>query len=197
MINLQVVKAGFIDALKALKPAISTEETRYCLSGVFFEKKGDEINLVATNGHQMIYINVLDNQYFSIIDSESFKAQDDFGFVIPRCAVEELLQPSRVKSDYLDIELTEKTATFIYDCGEATRIYKMVDGSFPEWRKVIPQNTKPLIAFNPKYLEQFCKMLKSDDVVTFCCTEGENFNSNPQIVETSKGAKLILMPTRV
>lgn len=195
-INFTTTVAELKTAFKTLQPAMSKEETRFYLNGICFEKIGNEVNFIATDGHKLICIDVLKNDYFSVLSSEMEK---DFNFIIPRGAIEEFLAADKVKCENICISFTVDKVTFEYDNGEVIKVYRLIDGTFPDWRKVIPKNTKGYVSFNPKYLEQFCKNLSAMDTVRLECDPDEKTGDGsvqPQLIKTSMGALLVLMPVR-
>lgn len=120
-----------VECLKAVAPFVSKEETRYYLRGVFFDK---ESILVATDGQRMVAICPI--EYIgeipeTIIDIESIK---------------KILQvkPSLKKMPlYVCFDDETKIATVQHGT-EATGViplaafpYKAIEGTFPEWRRVI------------------------------------------------------------
>ena len=205
-VNLLTEVAGLRAAFKVLKAAILTKEIRFYLSGVAFGKKGDEVTFTAIDGHKLITVDVNENEYFPVKD---FNAADDFEFIIPREAIEEFIAPDKIKCMFVNILIDGDKVRFIFDNGEVEKVYKLVDGTFPDWRRVLPKNTKPFISFNPKYLEQFCKTVARNDLVTMECessekregeTDEEKFKREanaPKLIKTSKGAKLVIVPCRI
>ena len=195
-ISFTTTVAELKTAFKTLQSAISKDSTRYYLNGVCFEKIGNEVNFITTDDHKLIFIDVLKNDYFSVLSSEM---KGDFNFIIPRGAIEEFLAVDKVKCENICISFTVDKVKFEYDGGEVIKIYRLIDGQFPEWRKVVPKNTKGYVSFNPKYLEQFCKTLSAMDTVRLECDPDEETgdgSAKPQLIKTSMGAQLILMPVR-
>ena len=203
-VKLLAETSSLREVFKVLKPAISKEATRYSLNGVLFEKIGKEVFFVATDGHKMINIDVLNNQY---LYGTHFEGDEDFSFIMPREAIEEFIAPDKLKSQFTEISIAGERVTFTFDVNVASKTYKLLDGTFPEWRKVVPKDTKKLVGFNPKYIEQICKALKGNDHVFFeCKTETVDVNgevkeldpaTQPQVLTTTKGAKIVIMPVRV
>ncbi|WP_455478808.1 DNA polymerase III subunit beta [Bartonella sp. B10] len=118
--------------------AISTDETRYYLNGVYFHVVEDgvlKLRLVATDGHRLAQV---DMEAPSEIDGMP-------GIIIPRKAVGELqrLLSEEVESDVC-IELSEVKIRF--SVGSVVFTSKLIDGTFPEYQRVIPiGNDKKLI----------------------------------------------------
>lgn len=123
-----------IDSLLSLvdktRFAISTEETRYYLNGIYLHIANDDdkkLRAVSTDGHRLARAEVAVPQ----------GAETMPGIILPRKTVLELrkllegvegnvkieLSDTRIKFSFLDIVLTSK----------------LIDGKFPDYEKVIPQ----------------------------------------------------------
>lgn len=125
---------------EALKFA-SSEETRYYLNGVYIEKHSDdEVRLVATNGHKL---------YLSDTEAQFAEGDDDItSAIIPSDAVRLILLELKavggsdfpITASIDDYYITLKTP-------DAEIKYKLIDGTFPQYQKVIP-NKPPKKAFS-------------------------------------------------
>ncbi|WP_208440768.1 DNA polymerase III subunit beta [Bartonella raoultii] len=118
--------------------AISTEETRYYLNGIYFHVVNDgilKLRLVATDGHRLAQV-----------DMEAPSGVDGMpGVIIPRKAVGEL---QKLLSEEIDgdvcVELSETKIRF--SVGSVVFTSKLIDGTFPDYQRVIPLgNDKKLI----------------------------------------------------
>ena len=122
--------------------AISTEETRYYLNGIYLHAtKNDEvpvIRAVATDGHRLARVEMVLPEGAAGIP----------GVIIPRKTVIELRRLVEEGEDEAQIALSETKIRFIL--GEATLTSKLIDGTFPDYDRVIPSN-------NDKVLEVDCK----------------------------------------
>ena len=122
--------------------AISTEETRYYLNGIYLHAtKNDEvpvIRAVATDGHRLARVEMVLPEGAAGIP----------GVIIPRKTVIELRKLVEEGEDEAQIALSETKIRFIV--GEATLTSKLIDGTFPDYDRVIPFN-------NDKVLEVDCK----------------------------------------
>ncbi|WP_455474240.1 DNA polymerase III subunit beta [Bartonella sp. B30(2025)] len=118
--------------------AISTEETRYYLNGIYFHVIDDgvlKLRLVATDGHRLAQA-----------DMEAPAGIEGMpGVIIPRKAVGELQKLlSEEMSGDVKIELSESKIRF--SVGSLIFTSKLIDGTFPEYQRVIPlENDKKLI----------------------------------------------------
>jgi DNA polymerase-3 subunit beta len=108
--------------------AISTEETRYYLNGVYFHLQGADLRAVSTDGHRLAISTLKAPK-----DSEGMPA-----VIIPRLCVAELLKIiSKKEAGAVRVEVAEKTVTF--EVAGYTLMSKTIDGSFPDYNRVIPQ----------------------------------------------------------
>src|SRR5271157_4887478 len=122
--------------------AISTEETRYYLNGIFLHAtKNDEvpvIRAVATDGHRLARV--------EIVLPEGAAGMP--GVIVPRKTVLELRKLVEESEDEIQLALSETKIRF--HVGKATLISKLIDGTFPDYDRVIP-------TANDKVLEVKCK----------------------------------------
>src|SRR6516165_2600851 len=114
--------------------AISTDESRYVLNGIFLSLKDHKLTLVATDGRRL-----------ALVDEEvdiSEKSQGEF--IVPAKAVNEL---NRLLQDKGEVELryAENQASFTLrdERGSSVLIItKLIEGNYPNYRQVIPTETK-------------------------------------------------------
>ncbi len=109
--------------------AISTEETRYYLNGIFFhatEDKGrDVLRGVATDGHRLALANV----------EQPDGAAGMPGIIIPRKTVGEL---DKMLEGEKEVFLEVSDSKIRLTIGDAIISSKLIDGTFPDYRRVIP-----------------------------------------------------------
>ncbi|MBO0905136.1 DNA polymerase III subunit beta [Jiella sonneratiae] len=114
--------------------AISTEETRYYLNGIYLhtvEADGDlSLRAVATDGHRLARAEVK-----APSGSEGMP-----GIIVPRKTVGEVqkLLGDSGEDDSVTIELSDSKIRFTI--GEVVMTSKLIDGTFPDYQRVIPQN---------------------------------------------------------
>src|SRR6202035_2435642 len=122
--------------------AISTEETRYYLNGIYLHAtKNNEVPVlrsVATDGHRLARI--------EMVLPEGAAAMP--GVIIPRKTVLELRKLVDESQEEVQVALSETKVRFAI--GEAALTSKLIDGTFPDYDRVIPSN-------NDKILEVDCK----------------------------------------
>jgi DNA polymerase-3 subunit beta len=120
------------------KFAISTEETRYYLNGVYMHAANGEggkknLRCVATDGHRL-----------ARIDADLPENADGLpGVIVPRKTVGELRK--LLEDDDADIAVSVSETKVRFATPEITLTSKVIDGSFPDYMRVIPQgNTRRL-----------------------------------------------------
>ncbi len=125
--------------------AISTEETRYYLNGIFFhtvDADGAKLRAVATDGHRL-----------ALADADAPKgAQGMPGVIVPRKTINELKRLLDDAADMVEIAVSPQKIRFAL--GDAVLTSKLIDGSFPEYARVIPKgNAKKLKIENKAFSE--------------------------------------------
>lgn len=119
------------------KFAISTEETRYYLNGVYMHsataEDGQMLRCVATDGHRL-----------ALIDAPLPEGADNLpGVIVPRKTVGELRK--MLDDDDTEIAVSVSETKIRFATPEITLTSKVIDGTFPDYTRVIPQgNTKRL-----------------------------------------------------
>jgi len=124
--------------------AISTEETRYYLNGIYLHvagaAKAHKLRAVATDGHRLAQAEL-----------DAPKGADGMpGIIVPRKTVGEV---QRLIED-LDAEITiELSQTKIrFTIGDVVLTSKLIDGTFPDYGRVIPAgNDKTLMVDKPEF----------------------------------------------
>lgn len=119
------------------KFAISTEETRYYLNGVYMHVAdsdgGKVLRCVATDGHRL-----------ARIDADLPDGTTDMpGVIVPRKTVGELRK--LLEDDDVQIAVSVSETKIRFATPEITLTSKVIDGTFPDYQRVIPAgNTRRL-----------------------------------------------------
>jgi DNA polymerase-3 subunit beta len=141
--------------MKKTSFAISTDEARYVLNGIFISLKEHKMTIVATDGRRL-----------ALTDEEvdiSEKSQGEF--IIPAKAVNELNRLLQDKGE-VTIKYADNQAEFslMDDKGFAIVIVtKLIEGNYPNYRQVIPGEAKERISL-PR--EEFLHALKRAEIMT-------------------------------
>jgi DNA polymerase-3 subunit beta len=125
------------------KFAISTEETRYYLNGIYLHKADrDGVNVlraVATDGHRLASVEVPLPE----------GAKNIVGVIVPRKTVAELRKLIDESGDEVVISMSESKIRFSFE--NAILTSKLIDGTFPDYQRVIPSG-------NDKNMDVSCKL---------------------------------------
>jgi DNA polymerase-3 subunit beta len=130
---------GLIDRTKF---AISTEETRYYLNGIYLHAAESEgaavLRAVATDGHRLARVE----------EALPEGAAGIPGVIIPRKTVNELRKLLDEVSGDIEIALSETRIQFTIGTMRLTS--KLIDGTFPDYDRVIPRNNDKVLRVNQK-----------------------------------------------
>jgi DNA polymerase-3 subunit beta len=118
--------------------AISSEETRYYLMGIFFHVADDQLKAAATDGHRLARV-VLDKP-------DGADGMPDV--IIPRKCVAELRKLLEEVDGTVEVSLSATKVRF--GLGSAVLTSKLIDGTFPDYNRVIPTANDKLLKLDPK-----------------------------------------------
>ena len=159
--------------------AISTEETRYYLNGIYLHVSDEAqpvLKAAATDGHRLARVTV----------PRPEGAQGMPGVIIPRKCVGELRKLLDEVDGTVQISLSDSKIRF--GLGNAVLTSKLIDGTFPDYSRVIPTANDKLLKLDPRAFEEgvdrvstiasertrAVKMALDRDRVTLSVTSPEN-----------------------
>jgi DNA polymerase III subunit beta len=135
--------------------AVSTDESRYVLNGIFISLKDHKMTLVATDGRRL-----------ALVDEEVDISEKSSGeFIVPAKAVTELNRLLQDKGE-VEIKFGDNQASFALkdDKGfSVLLITKLIEGNYPNYRQVIPAETKERV---PLVREEFLQALRRAEIMT-------------------------------
>lgn len=147
-----------LNPFKAVYKATSTCQTRRYLGGVFVQ----DDRIVATNGHTLLRY-VFDDHRTGVVTSP---------FILKVDVNEKAMKPKHSEDAYMHVDLERLIIeTYLHDpeTGEIGKrigvcAFEVVDGVFPDYKRVIPDNTKNddlvEIAFDAAYVADFAAAAK-------------------------------------
>ena len=125
-------QAVFKEMLRHTNYAASQDESRYILNGVLLSFKSDKLAVVATDGRRM-----------ALFEQEiEFPKDAEADLVLPFKTVDELLKTLRDEG-VLKIQAAENQVAFEFD--EMLVVSKLVEGTYPNFRQVIPSQCEERI----------------------------------------------------
>ncbi|MEL7029885.1 MAG: DNA polymerase III subunit beta, partial [Pseudomonadota bacterium] len=127
-VNFTVPAAELARLIDKTRFAISTEETRYYLNGVFLhphvQDDGGVLRVVATDGHRL-----------ARVDTDLPEGAADMpGVIVPRKAVVELRRLLEDAEDQVQVSASDAKIRFSF--GDVVLTSKLIDGSFPDYSRV-------------------------------------------------------------
>lgn len=130
--TLRIAGAALATALGQVAFAISTEETRYYLNGVYFHVDPvatDKLTMAATDGHRLARTRCA---------VESGLGEWSGGIIVPRKTVAELRNLAKAAGDQIiEMEVSDSKIR-VTTPSNTVLTSKLIDGSFPEYQRVIP-----------------------------------------------------------
>lgn len=122
--------------------AMSTEETRYNLNGIFMHVKDKSFCGVATDGHRL-----------SISSADLDKEASDFGVIVPSKTVNELLKIAKdSKNIQSELQIFLSSNKIKFKCNNLVLISKLIDGTFPDYSSFIPLDNENKLSINRKLI---------------------------------------------
>ncbi|HNQ72002.1 MAG TPA: DNA polymerase III subunit beta [Verrucomicrobiota bacterium] len=153
--SVQVEQKALKGMLKKTSFAMSVDEARYVLNGIFISCKEHKMTVVATDGRRL-----------ALTDEEvDFSEKSQGEFIIPAKAVNELNRLLQDKGE-VTIKYTENQAEFSLADENASSVVivtKLIEGNYPNYRQVIPSEAKERISL-PR--EEFLHALKRAEIMT-------------------------------
>ncbi len=174
--------------------AISTEETRYYLNGIFLHVTDDELKAAATDGHRLAR--------FTIKRPDGSEGMPDV--IVPRKCVAELrklLEEALDANVLIDLSASKIRFTLGGENG-VVLTSKLIDGTFPDYSRVIPTGNDKLLRLDPKSFWQgvdrvatiatektrAVKMALDNDRVTLSVTSPDNGTASEEVPADYKSA---------
>ncbi|HKX79297.1 MAG TPA: DNA polymerase III subunit beta [Novosphingobium sp.] len=140
--TFEIPAATLAQLIDRTRFAISTEETRYYLNGIFLHVAEDELKAAATDGHRLAR--------FTIKRPDGADGMPDV--IVPRKCVAELRKLLEEALDTnVEIDLSASKIRFTLG-GEHGVVLtsKLIDGTFPDYSRVIPTGNDKLLRIDPK-----------------------------------------------
>jgi DNA polymerase-3 subunit beta len=118
--------------------AVSNDETRYVLNGVYFQVEGGKVRMVSTDGHRLAFIQ-------KKLES---KSDDKCSVIIPTKTLNELSkvvsETDKEKGDeekekIVEIMATDNQIKFVIEGVEI--VSRLIEGQFPNYEQVIPKES--------------------------------------------------------
>jgi DNA polymerase-3 subunit beta len=172
--------------IKALLTAAPKKDIRFYLNVICVDASKETVVLVATDGHMMLCFPVSANAIEDRIEGQFIIDRVDLDAIKPAKAGKHMLP--------LVIEISDKGYTI---SGATKAVNTLVDGKFPDWRRVVPQTISGELAqFNLELLSRINDIRKIFGQDEYATTIHHNGRSCAQVTGLKHHALLMLMPMR-
>jgi DNA polymerase-3 subunit beta len=141
--------------LKKTSFAVSTDESRYVLNGIYISLKDGKMTFVATDGRRL-----------ALVDEEVELSEKSTGeFIVPAKAVNELTRLLQATGE-VELKFGENQASFALkneNGFSVLLITKLIEGNYPNYKQVIPGEAKERI---PLGREELLSALRRAEIMT-------------------------------
>lgn len=171
----------FAEMIEKTIYAVSTDETRYHLNGVYLEVRPDQdaavYRMVATDGHRL-----------SMIDRKIAGAapKSTQGVIVPRKGLHEIKKLLESVED--SVEVAIEGAQLVVRKGTTLLMVRLIEGKYPNYQQLIPQNLREHFLVQRDSLLSSLKRVSllsnsKSKGVTFALTNGkmEITSNNPEL----------------
>lgn len=138
------------DAFKKTSYAISSDETRYVLNGIYGAFKENKLTLVATDGRRLAMVD---------LDLE-IPPESEGNVIVPAKAINEL---QRLLKDEGEIKISLGENQVAFELNGTLLVSKLIEGNYPNYRQVIPGEAKERI---PLERETFLNAVRRVSLLT-------------------------------
>lgn len=155
--------------------SVSDDEARFFMNGVYFEKKDDNLVMVATDGRRLAYT-----------EKNICQGVNDFKPAIVPPKILNIILKRLPAEGNIDISITEKIIYF--KIGNYKFSSVLIDGQFPNYKRVIPENQSSYFEVDKKDLTD---ALKRVSLVVEQKSHRVYFNITPgNLIVTSQESEL-------
>ena len=132
-----------LDAVNKTIFCTADDELRPVMNGVYFDLNEEKITLVATDAHRLVrYAN------------DSVKGAQAVSFILPKKPAQ-LLRQVLKGTDNVNVNFGAKNATFTF--GQTVIVCRQIEGRFPNYNAVIPQNNQNRVIVDRQTIVNACK----------------------------------------
>ena len=151
--KIKVEQGKIREMIRKTGYAVSSDESRHTLNGIYVDAEEDKIKMVATDGRRLALV------------EEEIESGAKANFILPTKTVAELQRVLQTEGE-VEIGVGETHAEFKVpqENGETVKIHsKLVEGNFPNYKQVIPSESKERITV---VREELLHALRRADQIT-------------------------------
>lgn len=139
-VEFTLPKATLKRLIEATQFSMAHQDVRYYLNGMLFETEGEKLGTIATDGHRL-----------AVCAMPIGQKLPSHSVIVPRKGVIELVRLLDSGDTLLQLQIGSNNIRA--NVGDFSFTSKLVDGRFPDYRRVLPKNSD-------KILESSCDLLK-------------------------------------
>ena len=133
-----------LDAINKTIFCTADDELRPVMNGIYFDLNEDKITMVATDAHRLVrYVNT------------EVKGAQDVSFILPKKPAQLLKQVLQKEADAVKVTFGQKNAKFEF--GATVIVCRQIEGRFPNYNAVIPQNNTNKVLVDRQTIVNACK----------------------------------------
>jgi len=149
--RVQLPMSALTEGLRGTGFAASTDETKQVLTGVHLICSHNNLEFAATDGHRLAIVET------SLIDKNSeteseIEEVENFEVTIPARALRELEKMLSMAQDTESVGLNFDEGQVVFELGDQILTSRKLEGTYPDYRKLIPENFTRTTAIERKRL---------------------------------------------
>ncbi len=141
-VEFKLLKSELLRLIESTHFSMANQDVRYYLNGMSIESEGNEIRSVATDGHRLAICKISN-------DSLALPARQ---VIVPRKGILEIIRLLSSVDEVVDVYLGSNHIRIIDS--EFSFTSKLVDGRFPDYRRVLPRNGDKIFITDKEQLRQ-------------------------------------------
>ena len=134
----------FKTGMEQIIVAASGDTTRPALTGVFFNTADGALYIAATDGYRLAEKKFID------------KVESDVQAIVPRASLQEVLRS--IPEDAQEIEFLFDDTQVRFRVGEIEVTSKLIDGTFPDYRQLLPKDSDVKLVLDCEELMRIVRM---------------------------------------
>ncbi len=178
--KFNIISEKLLKIVDRVKFATLNDESQPALTGALLETTDDKIIMVSTNTYRMAYTEV---------DIEEENINNKHKIIIPGSTLNELSRLLPDSEEQVEIQIDSNHCCFKFN--EITVISRLIEGQFPNYNQVIPDQYNTRITVNTKEFHQATKRVsliaREESNIISLFTSKDNKKINLDSAETDSG----------
>jgi DNA polymerase-3 subunit beta len=129
--RVSLPSAVMTSVVKQVSRAVSRDETRAILTGVLLSVEGPLVRMVATDSYRL-----------AVREAELEGAAENIEVVVPGKALEEV---TKLLGGAEKVEMGVSENQIVFEFGDTTFVTRRIEGSFPNYRQLIPKEKETIV----------------------------------------------------